>query len=75
MTAFNLFKKEKIDWVTLPQPDDSISFFETIKRESEKFWMDTSPNKSIYGFQIQQGTKWRQGLSDTELHEFENSTP
>jgi len=37
--------------------------------------MDTSPNKSIYGFQIQQGTKWRQGLSDTELHEFENSTP
>ena len=73
MTAFNLFKKDKIDWVTLPQPDDSISFFETIKRESEKFWMDTSPNKSIYGFQIQQSTKWRQGLSDTELKEFENS--
>jgi len=74
MAAFNLFKKEdNIDWVTLPQPDDSISFFETIKKESEIFWADTSPNKGIYGFQIQQDSKWRQGLSDTKLQEFENS--
>lgn len=74
MAALNLFtKKDNIDWVTLPQPDDSISFFETIKNESEKFWVDSSPSKSIYGFQIQQDTKWRQGLSDTELQEFENS--
>ena len=73
MAAFNLFKKkDNIDWVTLPQPDDSVSFFETVKNESEKFWVDTSPNKGIYGFQIQQDTKWRQGLSDTELQEFEN---
>ena len=73
MRSFNLFKKDKIDWVTLPQPDDSISFFETIKKESEIFWTDTSPNKSIYGFQIQQDTKWKQGLSDTELNEFEKA--
>jgi len=73
MATFNLFKKkDNIHWVTLPQPDDSISFFETVKNESEKFWVDTSPNKGIYGFQIQQDTKWRQGLSDTELQEFEN---
>ena len=74
MAAFNLFKKkDNIDWVTLPQPDDSISFFETIKNESEIFWADISPNKGIYGFQIQQDSKWRQGLSDTKLQEFENS--
>ncbi|MDF3079419.1 MAG: hypothetical protein K0S09_3308 [Sphingobacteriaceae bacterium] len=74
MAAFNLFKKkDNIDWVTLPQPDDSLSFFETIKKESEIFWADINPNKSIYGFQIQQGTKWREGLTDTELNEFENS--
>jgi len=74
MAAFNLFKKrDNIDWVTLPQPDDSVSFFENIKKESQIFWADTSPNKSIYGFQIQQDTKWRQGLNDTELQQFENS--
>jgi len=73
VAAFNLFKRDKIDWVTLPEPDDSISFFETIKRESEKFWADTLPNKGIYGFQIQQDSKWRSGLSDTELQEFENA--
>lgn len=74
MAAFNLFKrKESIDWVTLPQPDDSISFFETFKNESERYWADTSPNKGIYGFQIQQDIKWRQGLIDTELLGFENS--
>jgi hypothetical protein len=56
----------------LPQPDDSISFFKTIKRESDKFWAYTLPNKGIYGFQIRQGTKWRPGLSDTALQEFEN---
>ncbi len=73
MAAFNLFKRKKIDWVTLPQPDDSISFFETIKKESEIFWADTSPNKGIYGFQTQQDSKWRQGLSNAQLQEFENS--
>ena len=73
MAAFNLFKKkDNIDWVTLPEPDDSISFFEIIKSESEKFWVDTSLNKGIYGFQIQQDSKWRHELSDTELQAFEN---
>jgi len=60
-----------IEWVTLPQPDDSISFFETIKRESEKFWVGTLPNKDIYGFQIQHDSKWRPGLCDTELQQFQ----
>jgi hypothetical protein len=59
--------------VILPQPDDSLSFFETIKRESEKFWTDTLLNKGIYGFQLQQGSKWQPGLSDKELQEFEKT--
>jgi hypothetical protein len=37
VAAFNLFKKDEKDWVTLPPPDDSIFFFETVKNESEKF--------------------------------------
>ena len=55
----------------LPQPDDSFAFFETIKSKSEKFWAETLPDKDIYGFQIQQDTKWLQGLSDTAIQEFE----
>jgi hypothetical protein len=62
-----------MNWVKLPEPDDSISFFEAIKSESEKFWADTLPSKGIYGFQIQQDSKWRPGLSDTELQEFEKA--
>ena len=73
MAAFNLFKKNKIDLVTLPKPDDTIPFFKAVKTKSEKFWTDTSPNKKIYGFQIQQDTKWRPGLSDSQLHDFEKT--
>lgn len=68
-----MFRRDKIDWVTLPEPDDSLSFFETIKLESEKFWADTVPSKGVYGFQIQQDSKWRPGLSDTELQDFEDA--
>jgi len=73
MSLFNLFKKDKIDWITLPEPNDSVAFFETIKKKSEIFWADTIPNKCIYGFQFQQNTEWRQGLNNTELQEFENT--
>ena len=74
MAAFNLFMRTNyIDWVTLPLPNDSISFFEVIKKESERFWRDTSVNKKIYGFQIQRDSAWRKGLSDAELWEFENA--
>src|SRR5687768_13373501 len=73
MASFNLFKKrDNIDWVTLPAPDDLTFLFETIKLKSEMFWIDTSLNKRIYGFQIAQATKWRKGLNNRELEEFEN---
>lgn len=73
MSIFNKFKRTGIKWVTLPQPDDSIQFFQIIKEESEKYWTETSPNNDIYGFQIQQGTKWRQGLKEDDLKEFEKT--
>jgi hypothetical protein len=73
VTTFNISNTDESKWVTLPQPDNSISFFECIKNESEKFWSNTLPNKSIYGFQIQQDTKWRPRLSDRELQRFENA--
>lgn len=73
MSIFNFFNKHKPHWLTLPNPDESLSFFETIKKESEILWADTYPNKKIYGFQIQQDSKWRKGLTDTELHDFENT--
>lgn len=59
--------------MTLPAPDDSPLFFETIKTESEKFWHCTVPNNELYGFQFQQDSEWRPGLSDEELHQFETS--
>ena len=71
MSIFNFFKKQEPDWVTLPKPDDSIAFFETIKLESEKFWLDAFVDKRLYGFQIQPGTKWRPGLTDKQIEEFE----
>jgi len=73
MAAFNLFKSDKIDLVTLPKPDDTIHFFKAVKTKSEKFWTDTVPNKRIYGFQIQRDTKWRPGLSDIQIHDFEKT--
>jgi ABC-type oligopeptide transport system substrate-binding subunit len=68
---FNLFKKKEIDWVQLPAPDDSIPFFETIKYKSEAYWAETTLNTTIYGFQIQENSTWRPGLTDNELREFE----
>jgi len=73
MARFNLFKRDKTHWITLPQPDDSHFFFETIKAESHKFWTDALLNKDIYGFQIQPQTHWRPGLGDIELKEFEKA--
>jgi len=67
----NLFKKDKPNWPTLPPPDDSIAFFDVIKTTTEDDGAATTPAKQIYGFQIQENSKWRIGLSDAEIAEFE----
>lgn len=65
-------KKSALDFMNLPSPDDSLSFFEHIKKESERYWIETSPNLDVYGHQIQQGSKWKPGLTDLQISAFEN---
>jgi hypothetical protein len=65
-------KKEKVNFITLPPPDNTISFFQAIKILSEQYWSVTRPNENIYGFQIQQNTTWKPGLSDTDLLKFQD---
>ena len=65
-------KKNKVDFITLPTPDNTISYFQTIKNLSEEYWSITQPNKNVYGFQIQENTIWKPGLSDTDLQKFQD---
>ena len=65
-------KNNKADFITLPTPDNSTSFFQAIKHLSEWYWTTTQPNKNAGGFQIQENTKWKPGLSDTELLKFQD---
>lgn len=58
--------------INLPTPTDKLEFFETVKSLSNIYWADTGINKEIYGFQIQKGSKWRDGLTDNEIINFEN---
>jgi hypothetical protein len=49
-----------------------INDFMEIKKLSEKNWGKKSIDKYIYGFQIQKDTKWKKGLSENEINEFQN---
>ncbi|MEN0053258.1 MAG: SMI1/KNR4 family protein [Mucilaginibacter sp.] len=65
-------KKNKVDFITLPKPDNTISFFQNMKHLSEQNWSTIQLNKNIYGFQIQEDTTWKRGLSDTDLQRFQD---
>src|SRR5476651_1749453 len=68
-----LFKKiNKPGSIKLPRADDSLSFFEEFKRASEFYWETVTLEKEIYGYQIQPGSKWKEGLSDNDLIKFES---
>jgi len=67
------FIKREFEYVRLPFPDDSLSYFEAIKTVSEKFWEESLPNSSVYGFQAMQNSKWRPGLLDEQISSFERS--
>lgn len=67
-----MFRDRRLDdFIKLPNPDDSIDFFKTVKRLSEKYWSTTDINKELYGFQIQKNTKWKEGLTDNQIDDFE----
>ena len=69
----NFFKKKKLPdyYYQLPLPNGSISFFKEIKTLSEKYWNECDINPDTFGFQIQNGTKWKKGLSENELTDFQ----
>lgn len=68
-----MFKDKRLDtYILLPEPDNSLGFFETVKQLSEKYWSTTSLNKKLYGFQVQPNTKWKDGLTDKQIEDFEN---
>ncbi len=50
---------------------DLEEFFIWLNKNSEAYWKITDINRSIYGFQIQQGTKWLKGLKASEISEYE----
>ncbi|MEZ4673995.1 MAG: SMI1/KNR4 family protein [Caldilineaceae bacterium] len=51
-------------------PLDPEHFFPWFRRVSEQSWEHMVPGPS-YGYQIQQGTRWLPGLSETEIEAYE----
>lgn len=52
-------------------PKEPARFFGWLKQESEAFWKHVELKDAVYGFQIQAGTRWNEGLSDAEIARFE----
>jgi hypothetical protein len=50
---------------------NSDDLFSWLKVESEKFWKNIKVDSKIYGFQIQPGTKWMEGLKSDQINKFE----
>ena len=53
------------------QLDNKIESFNSIKQQSEKLWEKIELEK-CWGFQIQEGSKWKKGLTKEELLDFES---
>ncbi len=64
-------KDKLIDYIKLPKPTDELDFFEAVKHLSEAYWAETEISKGLYGFQVQKGSTWRNGLTDSEIIDFE----
>ena len=50
--------------------DESIASFQYLKEESEKYWEEIDL-ETLWGFQIQSGSKWKKGLLESELADFQ----
>ncbi|MEO6149903.1 MAG: SMI1/KNR4 family protein, partial [Mucilaginibacter sp.] len=57
--------------IKLPLPVDTISYYINIKKLSNQYWETTGINYDVFGFQVQQGTKWKDGLSQSQINDFE----
>jgi hypothetical protein len=51
--------------------DNSIESFSKIKQQSEKLW-EKIELEECWGYQIQEGSKWKKGLTEKELLDFES---
>ena len=51
--------------------ENTIADFQELKFESEKLWSNKKLEGNIYGFQVQPGSKWNQGLGEAELEQFQ----
>lgn len=49
-----------------------MTVYEKIKNESEKYWETKVLKPNVYGFQIQTGSKWNEGLTNNEITAFES---
>ncbi len=69
----DIFKKKPIPdyFYELPEPNGSIEYFEKIKILSEKYWQETNINENLSGFQVQKESKWKDGLSENQLVDFQ----
>jgi hypothetical protein len=52
-------------------PEDIREFMLWFKNQSEMFFSTLELDKEAYGLQHQQGTKWRKGLTDIEILDFQ----
>ncbi|WP_210464333.1 SMI1/KNR4 family protein [Rufibacter roseolus] len=50
---------------------ENIETFMAIKVESGKYWSETDINPGVYGYQVQKGTKWKEGLTEEQIKDFE----
>ncbi|MCX6311277.1 MAG: SMI1/KNR4 family protein [Bacteroidetes bacterium] len=57
--------------VHLPKPVPTVEYFEKIKTLSEKYWNEIKLDKLLFGYQVQPKSKWKKGLSEEQLQEFE----
>lgn len=46
-------------------------FLLEFKRETEARWRDSAINPTVYGFQLQRGTRWLPGLTDHDIKAYE----
>ena len=56
---------------SLQSPTDLFQFFAWLKKASETRWATVEINRSVYGFQVQPGTEWLPGISDSEIAAYE----
>ena len=57
----------------IPEPDDSLIFFQKFKQVSELYWDKIELKTEVWGYQIQPGSKWREGLNNADLFSFEKA--